>query len=121
MKKLLSILVIAILSLSVYTNAAADNGKMDKGKKKKGRESNASLVQNIVEEEPIIALASDITAIDNKVTVKVFDITGKIVLEKKVQIENFFNNKSRLEILPKNSVFVMFHQNTAYYFQESEN
>lgn len=119
MKKIVSILVIVILGFSAYANPALDNGKADKGKRKKGRSTNNALVQNVVEEDPIFAFAGDIASADNKITVKVFDITGKIVLEKKVQIETIFNSKSRLEELPRNSVFVMFHENTAYYFQEA--
>jgi len=119
MKKIISILIIVLVGFSAYTASALDNGKADKGKRKKNRTNSASLVQNVVEEDPIFATASDITSADNKVTVKVFDITGKLILEKKVQIENILNSKTRMEELPKNSVFVMFHQNTAYYFLEA--
>ena len=119
MKKILSVVMITFLSISAFAYTT-DNGKLDKGKKKKGRTSSTALALNIVEEDPIFAFAGDMSTIDNQVTVKVFDITGKIVMEKKVKIENIFNSKGKLEELPKNSVFVMFHQNTAYYFLESE-
>lgn len=119
MKKILSVLIIVILGFSSYANTTLDNGKADKGKKKKSRSSSAALVQNVVEEDPIFAFAGDIASADNKVTVKVFDVSGKVVLEKKVSMESIFNSKTRLEVLPQNTVFVMFHQNIAYYFQEA--
>jgi hypothetical protein len=123
MKKILSILIIMVLGLSIDTFAAVNNDLADKGKRKKGRNnasSKAEFAQIVVEDEPIdfYSLASDITSADNKVTVKVFDITGKVVMEKQVKIESFLNSKSRMDELTGKSVFVMYHQNTAYYFLE---
>ena len=114
MKNLIAILILLIVSVNTYANS--DNS-LDKGKKKKQSKAIAS-VMAIVEEEPVDEFTGLLSTGKSEVTVKVFDISGKIVFEKKVKIESILSNKYKIDELPKKSVFVMLHNNTAYYFQE---
>lgn len=112
MKNLIAVMILLVLAINTYANT--DNS-LEKGKKRKKSKAIASAMA-IVEEEPVNDLTGILTSGKSEVNVKVFDVTGKIVFEKKVKIESILSNK--LEELPKKSVFVMLHNNTAYYFQE---
>lgn len=114
MKNFIAIVLLLVLGMNTYANTFTD---LDKGKKKKQSKSTAS-VFSMIEEEPAGDLHGILSSGTSEVNVKVFDITGKIVFEKKVKIENILSNKYKMDELPKKSVFVMLHNNTAYYFQE---
>jgi hypothetical protein len=114
MKNFIAFVLLLVISVSSYANT---NNDLDKGKKKKQSKAVASVL-NIVEEEPVDDLTGILASGKSEVNVKVFDITGKIVFEKKVKIESILSNKYKMDELPKKSVFVMLHNNTAYYFQE---
>ncbi|HAI77392.1 MAG TPA: hypothetical protein DCM08_14270 [Microscillaceae bacterium] len=51
------------------------------------------------------------------VRVKVVDSKGVIVMETQVSVNTFLGNK--MDMLPTNSLFVVFHGNTAYYIVPS--
>jgi hypothetical protein len=114
MKNFIVIVLLLVLGLNSYANTTND---LDKGKKKRNSKSTTSFL-SIVEEEPVDDLTSILSNGNSEVNVKVFDIAGKIVFEKKVKIESILSNKYKIDELPKKSVFVMLHSNTAYYFQE---
>jgi hypothetical protein len=114
MKNLIAIFILLVLAVNTYANTT---DVPDKGRKKKQQKALAS-VMAVVEEEPVSDLTGVLTSGKSEVNVKVFDITGKIVFEKKVNIESILSNKYRIEELPKRSVFVMLHNNIAYFFQE---
>lgn len=114
MKKIISIALLALFTLPVLANDV-----MDKGKKKRNRvaaKGQAALAA-FVEEQPA-GNSSYVTPVSKEMTVKVFDVKGQLVLEKKMLLERFLNRGYANE-LPQNSTFVMFYNNTAYYFQES--
>jgi hypothetical protein len=114
MKNFIAIVILLVLGINSYANT---NNDLDKGKKKKQSKLVAS-VMSVVEEEPVDDLTGILSSGKSEVNVKVFDITGKIVFEKKVKIESILSNRYKIDELPKKSVFVMLHNNTAYYFQE---
>jgi hypothetical protein len=74
--------------------------------------------EEILEEEPAADLS---TPIDNqdKVTIKVFDIHGTLVLQKQVTMQELFEASLQRQHLPKGSIFVYFSQHTAYYFLDT--
>jgi hypothetical protein len=49
------------------------------------------------------------------VVIKVVDNQGKLVLTKAVSINEFLENGHNIVGLPQNSLFVLYHGNTAYY------
>ncbi len=112
MKNVITLVLLVLVSISTY--ASTDNG-LDKGKRKKRAAAEAAMY-SVIEEDPAQNFAGIAPSSNTEVNVKVFDITGKIVFEKKVKIESILSNKYKLDELPKKSVFVMFHNNTAYYF-----
>jgi hypothetical protein len=114
MKNFIAIVLLLVLGINTYANTITD---LDKGKRKKKPKSSTTIF-SIIEEEPVDDLTGLLSDGKSEVNLKVFDITGKIVFEKKVKIENILSNKYRMDELPRKSVFVMLHNNTAYYFQE---
>lgn len=68
-------------------------------------------------EEAPVQLATPVSGNLSSITVKVFDVTGKLVMKQVVSMDEFLSQ--RKTILPASSTFVMFHQNVAYYFQEA--
>jgi hypothetical protein len=70
-----------------------------------------------LEDEPVLQPISFSTPTD-KITVKVFDVKGTVVLTKQVAMNEFLSNNKQIELAGK-STFVMFHANTAYYFSEA--
>ena len=70
-----------------------------------------------LEDEPVLQPISFSTPAD-KVTLKVFDVKGAVVLTKQVAMNEFLANNKQIELAGK-STFVMFHANTAYYFSEA--
>jgi calcineurin-like phosphoesterase len=72
-----------------------------------------------VEEDPALASGMPMFATkSDKITVKVFDIKGALVMNQEVSMNEFLA-KDKKAALPANSTFVMFHANTAYYFLEA--
>lgn len=114
MKNLIVIFILLVFSANTYAIPA---NLLDKGKKKK-QQKMATALMAVVEEEPVNDLFNVLAGNKSEVNVKVFDISGRIVFEKKVNIESILSNKYKIEELPKRSVFVMLHNNTAYFFQE---
>ena len=114
MKNLIALFILLVLGVQTY---AASSHSLDKGIKKKHSKVITSVL-SVVEEEPVNDLNGIVANGKSEVNVKVFDITGKTVFEKKVKLESILSNKYKLDELPKKSVFVMLHNNTAYYFQE---
>lgn len=114
MKNVITLVLFVLVSITTY---ATTNNGLDKGKKKKRAAAEAAMF-SVIEEEPAMYAAGILTDNKSEMNVKVFDVTGKIVFEKKVKIESILSSKYKLDELPKRSVFVMFHNNTAYYFQE---
>ena len=78
---------------------------------------NKTVLVEAVEEEPVLEPILLSTSFD-KITVKVFDVKGALVLTKKVAMNEFLAKNKQIE-LEANSTFVMFHANTAYYFLEA--
>jgi hypothetical protein len=70
------------------------------------------------EEEPVSGLLNLPTA-DDQVTIKVFDASGAVVLQKKVNLRELFGNSLLQQQLPAGSIFVYFNQHTAYYFLDN--
>lgn len=74
---------------------------------------------DVVEEDPTQASSMPMTANSSgKITVKVFDIKGALVLNQEVNLNEFLA-KDKKASLTNGSTFVMFHANTAYYFLEA--
>lgn len=119
MRTIISIFFLIMLNVAAFANTGVSNGDTEKGKKKKSRSAAKGQIEMLAEEEPVISLVNPAAQANAQVTVKVFDIKGKIVMEKKVQMESIFNKNYTLEDLPKGSIFVMLHDNTVYYFKES--
>jgi len=59
--------------------------------------------------------------VSRTLTVKVVDSNGKLVMSKTVSINEFLEKGHNIAGLPENSLFVLFHGNTAYYITEEEN
>jgi hypothetical protein len=76
-----------------------------------------ALLVEAVEDEPILE-SIPLTSTFDKITVKVFDVKGALVLTKQVAMNDFLANNKQIE-LAGNCTFVMFHANTAYYFLEA--
>jgi len=55
------------------------------------------------------------------VMIKVVDNQGKLVLTKTVSINEFLEKGHNIAGLPENSLFVLYHGNTAYYITQVEN
>ena len=70
-----------------------------------------------VEDEPVEAMPMYAIKSD-KITVKVFDVKGALVLNQEVNMNDFLAKNNKVN-LPGGSTFVMFHANTAYYFLEA--
>lgn len=74
---------------------------------------------DMVEEDPAQANAMPMFAAHaDKITVKVFDAKGALVLNEEVSMNELLA-KDKKASLPNASTFVMFHANTAYYFLEA--
>lgn len=121
MKTIFSIFFLVLFSVAAFaTTPGVSNDDTEKGKKKKTRRAAKGQIEMVAEEEPVANFIDPATTQANKqITVKVFDAEGKVVMEKKVQIESIFNKNYSLDDLPKGSIFVMLHEGTVYYFKES--
>jgi hypothetical protein len=71
-----------------------------------------------VEEDPAQFNTPAFASKSDKITVKVFDTKGALVLNQEVSMNEFLA-KDKKASLPAGSTFVMFHANTAYYFLEA--
>jgi hypothetical protein len=72
-----------------------------------------------IEEDPALATTMPMFAASaDKITVKVFDAKGALVLNELVSMTDFLAKEKKAS-LPAGSTFVMFHANTAYYFLEA--
>jgi hypothetical protein len=72
-----------------------------------------------IEEDPAQAAGMPMfTTQSDKISVKVFDAKGALVLNQQVSMSEFLS-KDKKASLPSGSTFVMFHANTAYYFLEA--
>jgi hypothetical protein len=71
-----------------------------------------------VEEDPAQFNTPAFASKSDKITVKVFDTKGALVLNQQVSMNEFLA-KDKKASLPAGSTFVMFHANTAYYFLEA--
>jgi hypothetical protein len=72
----------------------------------------------MVEEEPVQEMNMPVLPSNSKITVKVFDVKGSLVMNQQVTMDEFLS-KSKTISLPTGSTFVMFYENTAYYFLET--
>ncbi len=77
-----------------------------------------AVVVEAVEDEPVQASMPLYATTTDKITVKVFDVKGDLVLKQEVAMNEFLGKNKQID-LPGNSTFVMFHANTAYYFLEA--
>ena len=75
-------------------------------------------IDAIAEDEPAQALSMPGLSNISKITVKVFDVKGSLIMKQEVSMDEFLS-KSKAVSLPNGSTFVMFHENTAYYFLET--
>jgi hypothetical protein len=74
---------------------------------------------DMIEEDPTQATAVPMFAAStDKITVKVFDSKGNLVLNEQVSMNDLLA-KDKKASLPAGSTFVMFQANTAYYFLEA--
>jgi hypothetical protein len=74
---------------------------------------------DMVEEDPAQAVTMPGFAADSgKITLKVFNTQGALVLNEQVSMHAFLARDKKAS-LPAGSTFVMFHANTAYYFLEA--
>lgn len=71
---------------------------------------------DVVEDEPV--LETSVPTAERAITVKVFDVKGSLLMQKKVSMDEFLSKSVKVG-LPSNTTFVMYHQNTAYYFMET--
>ena len=71
-----------------------------------------------VEDEPVQEINTPMLPANSKITVKVFDVKGSLVMKQEVTMDEFLR-KSKTVSLPNGSTFVMFYENTAYYFLET--
>jgi catechol-2,3-dioxygenase len=55
-----------------------------------------------------------------RIVLKVFDTKGNLLFSRNVGLDDVFDDALTDKHLPVGSVFVMFYQNTAYYFKENE-
>jgi uncharacterized membrane protein len=77
----------------------------------------ALVVEAVVEDEPV-QQSMPMYATSDKITVKVFDVKGALVLKQEVAMNEFLGQNKQIDLAGK-STFVMFHANTAYYFLEA--
>jgi hypothetical protein len=114
MKK--SVLSIALFVSAVFAfyDTSAGNGPFISAKPL----SSGITLEEMPEEEPVSGLLNLPTA-DDQVTIKVFDATGAVVLQKKVTLQELFGNSLLQKQLPAGSIFVYFNQHTAYYFLDN--
>ncbi len=114
---ILAITFITMISFGTIANA---NG-FDKGRKE--RKENRKIQEedlNLYYEDPTPLTVNDFDLPQTNITVRVINTKGDLVMENEIRIENFFANENNLENLPKNSLFVIFYNNTAYYILDSE-
>jgi hypothetical protein len=76
------------------------------------------LVDTVEEDPAQISNMPMLASKTDKITVKVFDVKGALVLNQEVSMNEFLA-KDKKASLPNGSTFVMFHANTAYYFLEA--
>jgi len=55
----------------------------------------------------------------NFVIVKVVNESGELIMTTKVPVSQFLDKSQNIEVLPKNSMFILFRGNTAYYLVEN--
>jgi hypothetical protein len=70
------------------------------------------------EEDPVLDLLP-LSKAPDQVTIKVFDSTGTLVQQKKVNMQELFQQSQLQHYLPEGSIFVYFSHQTAYYFLET--
>ncbi len=123
--KLFSILFLTgLLTMSMgFPTDLADKNKKEKKsatetKHKARKNPGAIKAFDVIEEEPVQALSMLVSSNTSRITVKVFDVKGMLVMKEEVNMNDFLS-KSKKFALPNGSTFVMFHQNTAYYFLET--
>ena len=103
----------------------------EKGKAKKTNDCQEASIVRVTEKKPAKVVLVDTVEEDpaqvnmpmfatksDKISVKVFDIKGALVLNQEVSMNEFLA-KDKKAALPAGSTFVMFHANTAYYFLEA--
>jgi hypothetical protein len=121
--KLLSVLFMTgllTMSMGFPTDLADKNKKEKKSAEAKRIEKKKPGIRviELVEEEPVQALSMLVSSSTSKITVKVFDVKGVLVMKEEVSMNDFLSKNEKFA-LPSGSTFVMFHQNTAYYFMET--
>ncbi len=111
-RNILAVALITVISFTNFANAAnLDDDK--KGKKQKEKIQEEDL--NLYYEDPTPTVVSDFTLPQSTVNIKVMNLNGDLIMEKEMSKESFFSNENTLNHLPKNSLFVVFYNNTAYY------
>lgn len=80
---------------------------------------NGSTIVDVVEEEPVLEAYMPVApANQNTMVVKVFDAKGTQVIRKQISKDEFLSKGAKAH-LPANTTFVMYDNNTAYYFLET--
>ncbi|TAF67459.1 MAG: hypothetical protein EAZ55_03850 [Cytophagales bacterium] len=105
---------VASVSLANNENPSLKNTKRKKAKKQIQINTQEEDL-NLYYEDPIPAVIDDFVMPGSIIDVKVVDLKGNIIVKDKVTIEQFLESKHSLDSLPKNSLFVLFYNNTAYY------
>lgn len=113
------ILFTILMSVASVSLANNENPSLKNTKRKKAKKQIQINTQeedlNLYYEDPIPAVIDDFVMPGSIIDVKVVDLKGNIIVKDKVTIEQFLESKHSLDSLPKNSLFVLFYNNTAYY------
>lgn len=125
MKKSISLFALVMMTLFSMSAFAKSNDNPENTLKNAGKNiikavdyMEADL--NEAYEDPTPSLPAGFELPESTIAIKVYSLSGDMIYESKVSVEDFFNDKNLLNKLPENALFGVYYNHTAYYMIEAE-